>query len=147
MKRRRSSEKPDRNDRLPLRWTALACCAAVAAAAAVPAALGMMSGGGAAGREPQGYGPARTPRPAAESAPPPAAYERAEDTLWGWDGEMESGPGDRTRWVTVLLGDRLHWMRLNYYLYGVVAAEMPASFPEEALKGQGGAGRAETLSK
>lgn len=88
-----------------------------------------------------------SPEPPARSLTPPSEMPIPEDSLWGWDGEMDNPSGDQERWVTVLLDDGLHWMRLNYYLYGVVAGEMPASFPPEALKAQAVAARTYTLYK
>jgi stage II sporulation protein D len=120
----------------------LACCAALVVAIAVPVLIGILSGGGSEGREKEIYGPLETP-PSDAAVP----TEAPEEPLWGWDGEMDGASGDFNRWVTVLLDDGLHWMRLNYYLYGVIAGEMPATFPEEALKAQAVAARTYTLYK
>jgi stage II sporulation protein D len=49
--------------------------------------------------------------------------------------------------ITVLNGDEVTEMDLNEYLWGVVAAEMPASFSEEALKAQAVAARTYALNK
>jgi stage II sporulation protein D len=49
--------------------------------------------------------------------------------------------------VTVLVEDQVEEMDLNEYLWGVVAAEMPASFSEEALKAQAVAARTYALNK
>ena len=43
--------------------------------------------------------------------------------------------------VTILIDGELQEMDLNEYLWGVVAAEMPASFELEALKAQAVAAR------
>ena len=49
--------------------------------------------------------------------------------------------------VTVLRGGEKESMNLREYLIGTVAAEMPASFPEEALKAQAVAARSYALYK
>ena len=49
--------------------------------------------------------------------------------------------------VTVRIGGVVETLPLHDYLVGVVAAEMPASFPEEALKAQALAARTYTLYK
>ncbi|MBR5390709.1 MAG: stage II sporulation protein D [Clostridia bacterium] len=54
---------------------------------------------------------------------------------------------DEKETVTVWDGQRLETMTLRDYLEGVLAAEMPADFPEEALKAQAVAARTYTLYK
>lgn len=49
--------------------------------------------------------------------------------------------------LTVLRDGQVEEMELNEYLWGVVAAEMPASFREEALKAQAVAARTYSLHK
>lgn len=49
--------------------------------------------------------------------------------------------------VTILIDGELREMDLNEYLWGVVAAEMPASFELEALKAQAVAARTYSLNK
>lgn len=49
--------------------------------------------------------------------------------------------------VTILVDGELREMDLNEYLWGVVAAEMPASFELEALKAQAVAARTYSLNK
>ena len=49
--------------------------------------------------------------------------------------------------VTILIDGELQEMDLNEYLWGVVAAEMPASFQLEALKAQAVAARTYSLNK
>ena len=58
-------------------------------------------------------------------------------------------PGDRDGTVAlkVLDGETVREMTLGEYLVGVVRAEMPASFPQEALKAQAVAARTYTLYK
>jgi len=54
---------------------------------------------------------------------------------------------DTKTMVTVRIGGAVETLALHDYLVGVVAAEMPASFPEEALKAQALAARTYTLYK
>jgi len=54
------------------------------------------------------------------------------------DGQME---------ITVWDGESVQKLKLNEYLYGVVASEMPALFPEEALKAQAVAARTYTMNR
>ena len=54
---------------------------------------------------------------------------------------------DSGRTLTILVDGQVQEMDLNQYLWGVVAAEMPASFEEEALKAQAVAARTYTLYK
>ena len=49
--------------------------------------------------------------------------------------------------LSILVGDQVQEMDLNQYLWGVVAAEMPASFSQEALKAQAVAARTYALSR
>lgn len=58
-------------------------------------------------------------------------------------------PGEQDGAVTlrVLVGDTVEEMSLGEYLQGVLRAEMPASFEEEALKAQAVAARTYTLYK
>lgn len=49
--------------------------------------------------------------------------------------------------LSILVDGQVQEMDLNEYLWGVVAAEMPASFSEEALKAQAVAARTYSLSK
>lgn len=49
--------------------------------------------------------------------------------------------------VTLLCGNEVRQLSLEDYLLGVLAAEMPAGFPEEALKAQAVAARTYTLYK
>ena len=55
--------------------------------------------------------------------------------------------GDDKRKVTVWVGDKQIELTMAEYLYGVLKAEMPASFPEEALKAQAVAARTYTIHK
>ncbi len=54
---------------------------------------------------------------------------------------------DSGRTLSVLVDGQVQEMELNEYLWGVVAAEMPASFEEEALKAQAVAARTYSLHK
>ena len=60
---------------------------------------------------------------------------------------FESGKLDGERMLRVLDGENVMEMDLGTYLVGVLRAEMPASFPEEALKAQTVAARTYTLYK
>ena len=60
---------------------------------------------------------------------------------------FESGKLDGERMLRVLDGESVIEMDLGTYLVGVVRAEMPASFPEQALKAQTVAARTYTLYK
>ena len=57
---------------------------------------------------------------------------------------FESGAADSGRLLRVLDGETVLEMDLGTYLLGVLRAEMPASFPEEALKAQAVAARTYT---
>lgn len=64
----------------------------------------------------------------------------------------EAAPAEAALWdqsvtLTVLVGGEERTMTLGDYLWGVVAAEMPAAFEEEALKAQAGAARTYTVYK
>ncbi len=72
---------------------------------------------------------------AAESAAEEAAAEAGEASAT-LDGAVE---------VTVLLDGERRTLPLDEYLWGVVAAEMPAAFQEEALRAQAIAARTYTL--
>lgn len=54
---------------------------------------------------------------------------------------------DQSVTLTVEIGDTVQELTLGDYLWGVVAAEMPASFEEEALKAQAVAARTYTVYK
>ncbi len=54
---------------------------------------------------------------------------------------------DRVTLVSVLSGGAIKELYMDEYLVGVIAAEMPASFPEEALRAQAVASRTNTLYK
>ncbi len=54
---------------------------------------------------------------------------------------------DKTHRITVLVNGTVKEMDLETYLIGVLAAEMPAAFPVEALKAQAVAARTYTLYK
>ena len=122
-----------------------------------------------AGKEAEGDGtglPA-LPAPAAATASPaaPALRELLPPTP-GLDLSLLPGPGgaaeaepapeaaapvsapvspDRQLTVHILMGGEVRELSLRDYLLGVVAAEMPASFEEEALAAQAVAARTDTL--
>lgn len=76
----------------------------------------------------------------------------AEDTAQtGGDQGTQTG-GDAGLWdqsvtLSVQMGDTVQELTLGDYLWGVVAAEMPANFGEEALKAQAVAARTYTVYK
>ena len=78
--------------------------------------------------EPEGPDPsaAETPAPETSSAPAPLAA---------------SGLAPAPDSISVLTGEGVVTMDMQEYLVGVVAAEMPASFQDEALKAQAVAAR------
>ena len=59
----------------------------------------------------------------------------------------ETGSFDQQQTVRLLVGGTVRELPLSDYLTGVLAAEMPAGFPEEALKAQAVATRTYTLYK
>ncbi len=62
--------------------------------------------------------------------------------------KIAAGATDDTKLIVkVKTGDSVEEMRLNDYLYGVLAAEMPATFPAEALKAQAVAARTLTYNR
>ena len=63
------------------------------------------------------------------------------------DGGYSGAEMDSEVQVRLLRGDQVENIDLHSYLVGVVAAEMPASFEEEALKAQSIAARTYTLYK
>ena len=83
-----------------------------------------------------------TPEAAAPSAAPDAVEPPVESAA---PDAAAAPPYPEPETITVLDGDSLREMPLSDYLFGVVAAEMPADFPEEALKAQAVAARSYTL--
>ena len=81
--------------------------------------------------------------PAGEAGP-----GETEDPEGPEEPEQPSRPGvDRATTLNVLVGGELRSMDMETYLLGVVRAEMPASFHEEALKAQAVAARTYVLHK
>lgn len=101
----------------------LVCLATLLALLMPISVLGLSFGGG------QTSSPGTKPEDVDGSAAEPAA---------GYDAGSS---------VTVLIDGTVQTLTLEQYLVGVVAAEMPASFPEEALKAQAVAARTYTLYK
>ena len=83
--------------------------------------------------------PAETAPPAPDALPLPAETDAPEASA----PRAEPSPLPRT--IRVLCGDEVVEMALEDYLVGVVAAEMPVSFPGEALKAQAVAARSYAL--
>lgn len=96
-------------------------------------------------------GPAReTPpeTPGASSSPPePEAPEAPAEAEESQPPPEEKPSVDQASPLNVLLGGKLQQMDMQTYLLGVVRAEMPASFEEEALKAQAVAARTYVLHK
>lgn len=72
-----------------------------------------------------------------DASSPDASEEPAADAA--------SGSWDAATTLTVLVGDETRTMTMEEYLWGVVAAEMPASFEPDALRAQAVAARTYTL--
>lgn len=82
---------------------------------------------------------------AAETGQPEAAGAAGAE---GTGGAAEAAAlWDQSVTLTVQVGDQVQEMTLGDYLWGVVAAEMPASFEPEALKAQAAAARTYTVYK
>ena len=81
----------------------------------------------------------RRDRPAVAAPPPPVAEEAAalpSPAPSAAPAESPSPAAPAPETLRVLTAEGLREMRMQDYLPGVVAAEMPAAFPEEALKAQ-----------
>lgn len=88
----------------------------------------------------------------AEAAPEETEAQPEEtDTTAAGETAQADGQGtalfDQSVTLTVEIGDAVQELTLGDYLWGVVAAEMPASFEEEALKAQAVAARTYTVYK
>ena len=86
------------------------------------------------------------------SAAPEEAEAQPEETeTAAGEAAQADGQGtalfDQSVTLTVEIGDTVQELTLGDYLWGVVAAEMPASFEEEALKAQAVAARTYTVYK
>lgn len=91
-------------------------------------------------------GPEKTPEP--EQEPPPAGDVEPEEPARPEPAAAEPASGvDKTTALNVWIGGTLRSMDMETYLLGVVRAEMPASFEEEALKAQAVAARTYVLHK
>ncbi|MDP4109906.1 MAG: stage II sporulation protein D [Bacillota bacterium] len=85
-----------------------------------------------------------------EAVDPAAAYDTAPESVA--DGLIPANSGfegkyDKAKKVTVLISGQVKEMTLGEYLPGVLAAEIPASFPDEALKAQAVAARTYAMYK
>ncbi len=89
--------------------------------------------------------PAPEPPPASSSPPEPDETEPTDDDPLPQPEETPSI--DQTSPLNVLVGGKLQQTDMQTYLLGVVRAEMPASFEEEALKAQAVAARTYILHK
>ena len=86
--------------------------------------------------------PSQATDPEPADPPPPAEDIPAEDPP-----SQPAESLDAAAALNVLVGGKLQQMDMGTYLLGVVRAEMPASFEEEALKAQAAAARTYTLYK
>ena len=110
----------------------------VMAAAVLLLPLLFYGGGGAARQEePALLPPSPSPAVSAPASPLPSTAPEVS----------AGGTEDRGRSVKVLMGDEVVETDMASYLWGVVAAEMPASFEEDALRAQAVAARTYTLWK
>ena len=89
-------------------------------------------------------GPAPGPEPLPEAPP---AGDTAPDAAPAPGDESLAASTDRSTVLNVLVGGKLRQMDMETYLLGVVRAEMPAAFQEEALKAQAVAARTYILHK
>lgn len=78
-----------------------------------------------------------------ETSPPPDAAPASGEVDAASQGQ-ESSIDQKTK-ITLYDDGRVTELALDEYLAGVVASEMPALFPEEALKAQAVAARTETM--
>lgn len=94
-------------------------------------------------------GPARDPLPDPLPAGDlPEAQPPEEASGEGGQAEAPRAPSvDKSTPLNVLTGEKLRQMDMETYLLGVVRAEMPADFEEEALKAQAVAARTYILHK
>ena len=87
------------------------------------------------------------------TVPPPGSEEAAEELPTGTlpihrAAQTASGERDKSRMVKLQQADgTVAELSMSDYLFGVVAAEMPAAFEEEALKAQACAARTYTVRK
>ncbi len=72
---------------------------------------------------------------------PAAALPDASADPVGPSAEPVAAATDQTMEIKVLIGGKVETLSMSDYLFGAVAAEMPASFPAEALKAQAAAAR------
>ncbi|MDR2670949.1 MAG: SpoIID/LytB domain-containing protein, partial [Oscillospiraceae bacterium] len=93
--------------------------------------------------------PAGPPLPSGVSAPadgPDGGDDRAAAPA-PLSADPAAPGGDETYMIRVLVGDAVQEMSLAAYLFGVLAAEMPADFPGEALRAQAVAARTNAVAK
>ncbi len=87
---------------------------------------------------------------ASPAAPEPSPPDQDEESLPPDQPDPsppENAGLDKSLSLNVLVGGELQQMDMETYLLGVVRAEMPASFEEEALKAQSAAARTYTIYK
>lgn len=77
----------------------------------------------------------------------PAEPQQTEEARTGEAVQVSGQSYDEKTQITVLIDGEVQTLPLGKYLRGVVAAEMPASFPQEALRAQAVAARTYTQYK
>lgn len=91
--------------------------------------------------------PLAAPLEQEDTAADPVSSAQEETDPTAQETGTEGGLWDQSVTLTVQIGDTVQEMTLGDYLWGVVAAEMPANFEEEALKAQAVAARTYTVYK
>lgn len=89
-----------------------------------------------------------SPAPAEGNAAAPKRVQGRTEGHWetAFDGSrVETSSLESPEKLQVVLGDKVEEMSLEEYVYSVVAAEMPAAFPEAALEAQAVAARTYAL--
>ena len=91
--------------------------------------------------------PLASPLEQEDTAADPVSSAQEQTDPAAQETGTEGGLWDQSVTLTVQIGDTVQEMTLGDYLWGVVAAEMPANFEEEALKAQAVAARTYTVYK
>lgn len=78
----------------------------------------------------------------------PTASQNEESETAAEEQQEQSGESyDQTKTITVMKDGETVTMTMHDYLFGVLCAEIPASFPKEAIKAQAVSARTYTLNK
>lgn len=94
-----------------------------------------------------GFAPTAEPDPGRETVRVGTGSGQEKVRVWSGNGQADAGvslSGENTT-LRVVFGDEIQVMALEEYVYHVVAAEMPAAFPEAALEAQAVAARTYAL--